>query len=74
MIMKTIIEFCIECDKLTPFPDGFCYWCGCHSPFGDPEDPEIYDAFCDYYKKNAQTFDLKTLDKKQIINHINQSQ
>jgi hypothetical protein len=51
MKVWAIITFCSECDKLTPFIDGFCHYCNCHDPFGDPYDPDITE---EEHEKNWQ--------------------
>lgn len=45
-----ILEFCIECDKVTAFLDTFkCIYCGCDSPFGEFYNPNISDEEIENY-------------------------
>ncbi|NML70011.1 hypothetical protein HHL23_09380 [Chryseobacterium sp. RP-3-3] len=34
------LEFCLECDKVTPFIDWVCLYCGCDTPFGNYDDDD----------------------------------
>ena len=42
--VKVNQEFCIQCDKVTPFYfELVCIYCGCDSPFGSYYDDNISD-------------------------------
>lgn len=44
--LKAIFEYCIECDCIVPFDGNMhCFRCGCDSPDGELNDPELTDEY-----------------------------
>lgn len=47
-----VFDYCMECQKITPFFDGYCFYCNSASPLGDPCDDEIPSSEWDDYIKS----------------------
>ena len=53
--IKVNFEFCIECNKDTPFAFGFkCMYCGCDSPFGEFYDLSVSDSQIETYEQLSE--------------------
>lgn len=67
---KEVLEYCSECDKITPFPDALCYYCGCHSPSGDLYDPDLNGNYWDQWAQGRQVVSYPLKDKKMYFSII----
>ncbi|MEJ5105527.1 hypothetical protein [Chryseobacterium sp. MYb328] len=58
------LEFCIECDKVTPFDEWQCIYCGCDTPFGVwADDDRTYEEDEEYFKQRVRIGDLREASK-----------
>jgi len=64
------LEFCIECDKVTPYVEWICIYCGGDTPFGEWSDDDItMEDVENYHKEQVCLGDLRTSPEeiKEII-------
>ena len=47
--LRVNFDYCMECQKITPYSDGYCFYCHSAAPLGDPCDVDIEPEEWDKY-------------------------
>ena len=67
---SVILEFCLECDKVTPFVNTLkCLYCGCDSPFGEFYDDNINERQMNEYL-NKNTISIGKISEIQSLHTV----
>ena len=68
-----IFEFCLTCDKVTPFVKTLkCLYCDCDSPFGDFHDKSINDDdLTAYINQNTISIGLMSQIPINVVGFLN---
>lgn len=51
--LRVNFDYCMECQKITPYSDGYCFYCHSAAPLGDPCDVDIEQKEWDIYMSES---------------------
>jgi RNA polymerase subunit RPABC4/transcription elongation factor Spt4 len=66
--IRVIFDYCMECHKITPYDQGYCFYCHSAAPLGDPCDTDISSEEWDneFMKHSILVVNVSDLDKNTL--------
>ena len=65
--IRVNFDFCFECKKVTPYSNGYCWYCHSAAPLGDPHDEQISDEEWEqYFKESVIVGNISQVDENTL--------